>query len=138
MARWSCPACDREFGRANQSHMCAPALPVDDYFATRPPRDRAIFDAVLACLNELGEVHVEAVGVGILFKRTRTFAELRPRRDGLTLSVLLSRRSEHPRVTRIVGTSGQRRAHFIPLRGADAIDTEVRAWLAESYNDSPP
>jgi hypothetical protein len=22
MSRWACPACDREFGRARQSHVC--------------------------------------------------------------------------------------------------------------------
>ena len=134
--RWTCPACDREFGRFNQSHVCLPAMSVDEYFAARLPRDRAIFDAVLACLADVGEVHVEAVGVGVLIKRTRTFSELRPRRDGLVLSVLLSRAVEHPKITRTVRTSGGRRAHFIPLRAPSDVDDEVRAWLAESYVDS--
>jgi hypothetical protein len=30
MASWTCPHCDRQFGRRNQSHECAPALSLDD------------------------------------------------------------------------------------------------------------
>ena len=137
MPRWKCAACDREFGRSNQSHMCVPAISVDGYFAARPARDREIFDSVLATLDEIGDVHIEAVSVGVLIKRSRTFAELRPRRDGLGLSVLLSRALVHPRVTRTTRASGERRAYTIPLRGPADVDDLVRAWLAESWSDSP-
>jgi transposase-like protein len=37
---WTCPACDRHFGRRNQSHTCAPAMSVDAYFAARPAAHR--------------------------------------------------------------------------------------------------
>jgi len=30
---WTCQKCDRRFGRRNQSHECAPALTVSEYFA---------------------------------------------------------------------------------------------------------
>jgi fatty-acyl-CoA synthase len=36
MARWTCPRCDRQFGRANQSHTCALGNTVDASFAGRP------------------------------------------------------------------------------------------------------
>ncbi len=82
MALWECPACGRRFGRTNQGHVCAPAMTVDAYFAGRDPADREVFAAVAAHLRELGEVEVEAVGVGVLFKCPGTFVELRPRRIG--------------------------------------------------------
>ena len=113
--------------------MCVPAMSVDGYFGGRPARDRAIYEAVLAALEEIGDVHVEAVSVGVLIKRTRTFAELRPRRDGLGLSVLLSRPLEHPRITRTTKAAGERRAYTIPLHGAADVDEVVRAWLAEAW-----
>lgn len=138
MATWSCPACGRQFGRRNQSHVCVPAGSVEDYFAARAREDRAIFEAVAAHLHELGTLTIDPVGVGILFKRSRTFAELRPRREGFSLSVLLSRTLVHPRITRTLVTSGRRRACFVHLRQATDVDPEVRAWLTEAYFDSPP
>ena len=36
MPRWTCPRCDREFGRANQAHTCVPGGTVADTFAGRP------------------------------------------------------------------------------------------------------
>jgi hypothetical protein len=117
--------------------MCAPAMSVDAWFAGRPEAYRRIYDAVIAHLETVGEVHVDAVDVGILIKRSRTFAELRPMRGRLALSLLLSRIVEHPRITRTVRTSTTRAAHRIDLRDAEDVDATVRAWLTESYISSP-
>jgi hypothetical protein len=117
-------------------------MTVDAYFAARPPIDRAIFDAVAAALDEVsevpGDVHVEAVVVGILFKRGRTFAELRPRRVGMGLSFWLPRIDHHPRITRRMFAQGNRSraSHVVPLLSPTDIDETVHNWLAESYNDA--
>ena len=79
MPAWTCPECGRRFGRRGQSHDCAPALSLDEYFSTGPPHERPIFDAVMAHIDTLSGVHVEPVSVGIFFKRGRTFAQLRPK-----------------------------------------------------------
>lgn len=138
MPLWTCPACGRRFGRRNQSHECAAALTLEEYFSTGPAMERPIFDAVIGHLRSIGPVHVEPVQVGILIKRGRTFAELRPRRDRVVLSVLLSRVIDHPKVVRTVRTSGHRAAIFIDLRTAADVDDDVRGWLAEAYLESRP
>ena len=43
---WVCPKCQRQFGRAKQSHECSPAMTLDEYFSTGPERERAIFEVV--------------------------------------------------------------------------------------------
>jgi len=134
---WTCPECGRQFGRRNQSHECAPALSLDEYFATSHQRERPIFEAVVDHLESVGPLHVEAVQVGILFKRQRTFAELRPRRDRVVLSVLLSRPLQHARIVKTWPGSGQRMAYFVDLRTPDEVDEEVRDWLTEAYLSSP-
>ena len=134
---WVCPRCDRQFGRVSQSHLCAPALSIDAYFAGRDETQRRIFEAISQQLESVGPVHCEAVDVGILFKHARTFAELRPRRRGMMLSLLLSRRLDNPRVTRIARPSRNRTAYGIRLFTPDEVDDEVRAWLTEAYADSP-
>jgi hypothetical protein len=137
MPRWTCDRCGREFGRTNQQHMCRPALSLDEYFAARPAFERAIFDAVAEALAVAGPVHVEAVDIGILLKRSRTFAELRPKRHTVAMWVLLSREVAHPRITRAVRASAGRVAHFLELRGAEDVDDDVRSWLLEAYFASP-
>ncbi len=115
-------------------------MTVDAYFAPRPAIDRAIFDAVAAYFDEIseapGDVHIEAVGVGILFKRGRTFAELRPRRAGMGLSFWLPRIDDHPRITRRMYAQGNRSraSHVVPLLTPADVDESVRNWLAESYH----
>jgi hypothetical protein len=134
---WTCPECGRQFGRRNQSHECSPAMSVDEYFAGKPEWQRPIFEAVLEHLEMVGAVRVEAVEVGIFFKRSHTFAELRPRRDRLVLSVLLSRRVQDPRVAKTWHGSGNRSAYFFDLHEADDVDDDLRDWLTEAYLASP-
>lgn len=131
MAAWTCPECRRQFGRRNQSHECAPAMTLEDYFSTGPARERPIFEAVLACLESVGPVHVEPVSVGIFLKRTSTFAELRPMQRWVALGFSVRRRIEHDRITRRMGLH-----HIVRLYGPDDVDDEVHAWLAEAYEES--
>jgi hypothetical protein len=112
-------------------------MSVDDYFAERPTWERPIFEEVLDHLEMVGEVRVEAVTVGIFFKRLRTFAEIRPRKGRVTLSVLLSRRLRHPKIVKRYEGSGTRGAYFVDLRQPEDVDDEVRDWLTEAYLASP-
>lgn len=136
MARWECERCGRGFGRAGQGHVCVPALSLDDYFGVRPPGDRAIFKAVAGHLRSLGPIDIEAVGVGVLFKRGRTIVELRPMKRWLALSIVLPRRLDDPRVTRGTPMTGGRVANAVRLWCAEDIDADVRGWLTESYTES--
>ena len=133
-----CPECGRRFGRAGQSHECSPAMRLDDYFDTADPRERPIFDAVLAHLDVLGEVHVEPVAVGIFLKRDRSFVELRPMRNWVALSFPMPRRIESRRIVRKPVLAGSRWYHVINVEDAKHIDMEVRDWLTEAWHMLPP
>lgn len=111
-------------------------MPVDDYLTSHPGM-REIYERVAAVLAPLGPLVVDAVGVGILFKRSRTFAELRPRKVGAELSVLLNRVPRGPRIAKSLRLSANRYAVYVRLSDAAAIDDEVEALLTESYADSP-
>lgn len=135
--RWVCPGWRRQFGRRNQTHVCAPSMSVDEFFHARPDGDREVFDAVLARLDDLGEVYVEPVSVGILLKRVRTFAELRPRKGHLALWIMLGRPLDGSRIVRRLRPSANRYASVIELPDVGAVDDELAAWLAEAYFSSP-
>jgi hypothetical protein len=46
---------------------------------------------------------------------------------------VLSRRVEHPRVTRHLAATSTRTAHAVRVRSPDEVDDELRAWLTEAY-----
>jgi hypothetical protein len=135
VARWTCPECERQFGKRNQSHECAPAMTLDEYFSTGPARERPIFEAVMAHLDTVGEVYVEPVSVGIFLKRTRNFAELRPKTKWVALSFSLRHRVTHPLITRKVMEYSGRYYHVVNLAEPSDIDDDIRGWLTEAYLD---
>jgi hypothetical protein len=134
---WDCPKCHRRFGRAGQSHECAPAMTLEEYFSTGDPRERLIYDRVMEHLETVGPVHVEPVSVGIFLKRARSFAELRPMQRWVAVSFSLPRPVHHPRITRKVASYSGRYYHVANIRGPEDIDAGLCALLTEAYLASP-
>jgi hypothetical protein len=134
VATWTCPQCDRSFGRTGQSHVCLPVMLVDEYFRDRPPHEREIYDAVVGHLQSVGTVDVEAATVGILVKRRRTFVELRPKQKWVELSIMLTRPIDDPRVSRRITVSRGHTAYFFRLRNAADVDDDLRELLTESLH----
>lgn len=134
VGRWTCPACDREFALAHQSHVCVPGCTVDESFAGRPPVQRAIYDAVITYLRTIGPVHEDAVTVGVFLKHERKLAEVRPMAKSLSLALFLPRKIDHPRFSRYIGVSDDRIVHVVKLTAIDDVDDEVRDWLTEAYD----
>ena len=137
VSRWTCPNCQREFGRPNQWHSCRPSSSVDEYFASRPPVQRAIYEAIVRQFEGIGPVLVDPVNVGVVIKRSRSFAVVRAKRDRLVLEFLLSRAAEHPRISRTMRLSANRTAHAVDLTRVEDVDDQVRDWLTEAYQSSP-
>jgi hypothetical protein len=136
MPIWVCPRCQRQFGRQRQSHECAPAMTLEEYFSTGPARERPIYEVVAAHLEALGPIHVEPVSVGIFIKRSRTFVELRPKVKWEALSFALPRVEDSSRIARRM-RSGSTTYHVVNLYGPDDVDDQVREWLTESYLAAP-
>jgi hypothetical protein len=137
MDGWACPNCHRRFRRAGQSHECAPAMMLEEYFSTGPAHERPVFDAVMAHVATLGPVHVEPVSVGIFLKRAQTFAQLRPKDRWVALSFSLPRVVQHERIVRKVMEYHGRYYHVANLRGPEDLDDRLRGWLTEAYEHSP-
>jgi hypothetical protein len=113
-------------------------MTLEAYFAADgPPFERPVFDAVHAHLSTLGPLHLEPVSVGVFFKRSRTFAELRPMTRWMSLSFILSRTVTDPRITRRVTISGSRVYHLTKLREPADVDEQVRDWLTDAYLSTP-
>jgi hypothetical protein len=134
MSRWRCPKCDREFGLARQSHVCAPGCTVEETFAGRPPYQREIYDALLSYLRSLGPVHADSVKVGVFLLSDRKFAEIRPMARALSVELFSPRPLVAERVMRSVPIGRGRTWNSIRLRAVEQVDDELLGWLGEAYD----
>lgn len=125
-----CPECEREFAVPGQGHFCLPGTTVDGAI---PPRFRATFAAIVAAVEEVGPVHLDAVSVGVFLKADRKLAEVRPMARALSLNLFLPREVDSPRIARTMRTSQERVLHMVRLTDPAQVDDEVRAWIAEAY-----
>lgn len=133
---WTCPDCQRSFGRTRQGHMCAPGLTLDEFFETAHERERPIFEAVRRHLESIGDVYIEAVQVGIFFKNGPVIAQLRPKKKWVALSFYLPVKLDHARLSRKVipaGGQGGRWYHVVNIADVAEVDEQIDDWLTESY-----
>ena len=126
--RWTCPSCDREFGRARTSHVCVPGTTVESVFAGRPAYMLEVYQTILARLRESGPVHEDAVTVGVFLKARRKIAEVRPMVRGVKLHLFLPRPVAG--ATQVTSESWWLQMTF---RSAD-VDEGVLALLDEAYD----
>lgn len=134
MSRWVCPRCDREFGAANQPHVCRPGLDVSTLLARHPPWVGEIYAALKAYVDTLGPVHEDAVEVGIFLKVDRTLAEFRPLVRSVRLWLMLPRAVEHDSIRRVERVAADRYAHVLALTSPDQVDEQLCEWLTQAYD----
>jgi Domain of unknown function (DUF5655) len=111
-------------------------MTLDEYFATGPPHERPVFDAVMRHLEGVGPVYVEPVSVGIFLKNPRKFAELRPLQRWTALSFSLRRPASHRTIVRKVVRYGGRYFHVANVAGPADVDDDLRDLLTEAYDEA--
>lgn len=109
-------------------------MTLEEYFASGPPHERPIFDAVMKRVKKLGPVHVEPVSVGIFLKNPRCFAQLRPKDKWVAVSFSLPRKVSHPTITRKVVPYQGRFHHVANVRSPEEVDDRLASFLAEAYS----
>lgn len=135
MERWTCPNCDRDFGRVNQGHMCSPGMSLDEYFAAAKPWERPIYDVVAGHITGLGDVIIDPIAMGIMFKNGPMLCELRAKTKWTALGFSLRRKLETGRLSRkIVDYNNGKFFHVINVNDPAQIDDEVLGWLTEAFH----
>lgn len=134
---WTCSDCNRSFGKTNQHHMCAPGLSIEEFFASSHERERPIYEAIRDHLEDLGDVWVEAVQVGIFFKNGPMFAEIRPKKKWVAVTFKLPVKLASGRLSRkVISASGgptSRWYHVVNVTDVAQVDDELLGWLTEAY-----
>ena len=133
---WTCPDCERRFGRTGQGHDCAPAMSLEEYFSSGPAFERPIYEAVQAHLDTIpGEpTYVEPVSVGLFCKHcSRTFLQLRTMTKWIAVGFVLHRKVDSARFSRKVTGEGSRWYHVVNVRSPEDVDDQLCAWITEAY-----
>jgi hypothetical protein len=132
-AMWTCPRCARTFANRNQSHACHSLGDLDRHFTGSAPEVRAAFDAVLAAAKGCGPVEVLAEKTRIALHARMSFAAFTPRRHWLNGHLVLARRVDSPRFSRVEVYSPRNVLHAFRLAGPHDVYSEFTGWLAEAY-----
>ena len=130
---WTCPDCGRAFANRHQTHTCAPLRDLAWHLDGKPPEIAEIVDRVIAAAQEGGEVSVLPEKTRIALAARMSFAALMPRRQWVDGHVVLARRLEDPRFTRIETYSPGNHLHAFRLSSVDDVDARFRAWIREAY-----
>ena len=130
---WTCARCGRRFANRNQSHTCAAPTTVEHHLAGKPPHVRAIVERLIEVTGENGPFDVIPEKTRIAFFMRMSFAALMVRRRWVDAHVVLARRLEHPRFTKVITYGPRNHEHDFRVHCVDEVDHEVAAWLAEAY-----
>ena len=129
---WRCTKCGREFANRNQSHACA-THDLEHHFRGKRPEIRRLFDRVVELVQKVGPVRILPEKTRIAFQVRMSFAQVTPRNNWLDGHVVLARRLESPRFTRIETFSPRNHLHAFRISSIDDIDEEFQRWLTEAY-----
>ncbi|HEX5728831.1 DUF5655 domain-containing protein [Microbacterium sp.] len=130
---WRCPLCGRTFAARNQTHTCAEVGDLDRHFDACAPQVRATFDRIVAVLQDIGPFTVLPEKTRIAFHVRMSFAAVMPRRKWLSGHLVLDRRIENPRFTRIETYSPRNILHAFRIASPAEVDDEFTVWLAAAY-----
>jgi hypothetical protein len=129
---WACPSCGRSFANRNQSHFCG-RYDLESHFAGKSEAVRRLFDDFVVLVRGIGTVVVLAEKSRIAFQARMSFAALMVRKRHLVGHLVLARRLEHPRFTRIDTISPRNHVHHFRLESREDLDPLFASWVREAY-----
>jgi hypothetical protein len=131
---WKCPNCGRTFANRNQTHTCSPLSSLDDHFRDKSAEVRATFDAILEAVEGMGPVTILPEKTRIALHARMSFAAFMPRRNWLNGHLVLARRVDSHRFTRVETFSPRNVLHAFRLNSPAEVDEQFIGWLAEAYD----
>jgi len=129
---WKCPKCGRRFANRNQSHFCS-RYTLRERLAGKSPSAVALFRKFAKLVKLCGPVRVVPEKTRIAFQVRMSFAAVSLRRDRIVGHVVLARRLENRRFTKIETISPRNHVHCFCFRAHEELDREVLGWLREAY-----
>ena len=129
---WKCPRCGRLFANRNQSHFCS-RYTLREHLIGKSSHAVILFREFTKLVKRCGPVRVVPEKTRIAFQVRMSFAAVSLRRDGIVGHVVLARRLENSRFTKIAYVSPRNHVHCFCFHSRKELDREVLAWLREAY-----
>ena len=130
---WRCPECAREFVMPNMPHSCG-QFSVDQFLEGKSAYAIQLYDRFSEFIHACGPVKIAPAKTRIGFQVRMIFAAVNRLTDrGLRAHVVLTRRLENPRFTRIEMMTPKCYVHHFTLQSLNDCDDEVQSWLCEAY-----
>jgi len=131
-ALWQCPNCKRLFANLNQSHFCS-RYTLREHLASKTPHAVRLFRQFAKLVKRCGRVRVIPEKTRIAFQVRMSFAAVSLRRDRIVGHVVLARRLENPRFTKVQTISPRNHVHSFCFTSLEQMDKKVLSWLREAY-----
>jgi hypothetical protein len=125
---WKCPKCGRLFANRNQSHFC-PRYTLREHLSGKSPAAIALFRSFAKLVKRCGPIRVVPEKTRIAIQVRMSFAAVSLRRDRIVGHVVLARRLENPRFTKIEYISPRNHVYSFCFYSREELDREVLAWL---------
>ena len=129
---WQCPNCKRPFANLNQSHICS-RYTLREHLAGKTPHAVRLFREFAKLVKRCGRVRVIPEKSRIAFQVRMSFTAVSLRRDRIVGHVVLARRLENPRFTKVETISPRNHVHSFCFTSRAQMDKEVLSWLREAY-----
>jgi uncharacterized C2H2 Zn-finger protein len=128
---WRCPVCGRLLSKPNQWHSHFNTS-IDAHFEGKAEL-KAFFDDLVARLEELGNVRVDAVKSSINLIAKHHFGGVTVLKDSMRLGFILPHSIDNPRVIKTEVLGPNKFAYFVKLSTINDIDSQLMQWLKEAY-----
>lgn len=133
---WTCPQCERAFGRDNQSHMCTGALKdIWEIMEGRSDELLLAFDSLMSALLEWEPCSVGASKHSAIFTNTRAWLIVKPMSRALDLKFYMPAPMEHPLLHK-VHTYRNKHSHHVRVEGEHGLTPELFDLLRAAYDQA--
>ncbi len=129
---WTCSKCGRRFAKSKQWHSCQ-AQSTSHHFRGKEARLKQTYETLIARLQALGPLRVDAVKSSINFASTYHFGGVSVRKDHLRLGFLSDDVIENQRIVRTEKLGPKKVAHRVILSSPSDVDDQLVSWLARAY-----
>lgn len=132
---WRCPQCGKRFVTKNLSHSCR-RISEAERLKGKTEHVVWLYRRIVKLLRQIaggGPLYLNPGKSGIAFQARMRFGGVVLRKDSVELRFILRRRLDSPRIARLIAYAPQTYGHHLIVRDAADFDTELQAWLAESY-----
>ena len=102
-------------------------------FDKSDPAVRTTYDRLLLRVRRIGPVDAEQNKASIHLKGRATFADVRPLRSRLDLSIVSDAPIADPRVTKRDKISSSRYHNIVPISSPHDVDAQLLEWLKRAY-----